>query len=129
MDQTTIAYEQYLQRIADIVKKVGAGKAEDTPATLDTPGKRAIYNRLKQLLAKQSRPAKVAEAPSGYDSPEDRVLELALRIDQTVKMVRPDGWRGIQTREEIIKAALFGILQTTEHVDQVFVIITAQKEY
>ena len=30
-----IAYEQYLQRIADIVKKVGAGKAEDTPATLD----------------------------------------------------------------------------------------------
>ena len=96
---------------------------------MHTPGKRAIYNRLKQLLSKQSEAAKVAEASSGYDSPEDRVLELALRIDQTVRMVRPDGWRGIQTREEVIKAALFGILQATEHVDQVFVIIIAQKEY
>ena len=33
-----IEYEEYLKRIAELAKKVEAGKAEDTPEKLDTPG-------------------------------------------------------------------------------------------
>ena len=43
-----IEYEEYLKRIAEVAKKVDAGKAEDTPAKLDSPGKRALYNNLKK---------------------------------------------------------------------------------
>ncbi len=43
-----IEYEEYLKRIAELAKKVEAGQAEETPKTLNTPGKRALYNNLGQ---------------------------------------------------------------------------------
>jgi type I restriction enzyme R subunit len=100
-----IEYEEYLQRIAELAKRVDAGQAEDTPEKLDTPGKRALYNNLSKNEA------------------------LALKIDNAVKNVRPDGWRGIQTREQIIKAALYGVLQDVAEVERIFLIIKAQAEY
>jgi type I restriction enzyme R subunit len=57
------------------------------------------------------------------------VLRLALRIDATVKQVRPDDWRGVEPRERVIKHALFHILQDVEEVERIFLIIKAQKEY
>ena len=50
-------------------------------------------------------------------------------IDETVKQVRPDGWRGIQSREQVIKAALYGLLQDVGEVEKIFLIIKAQGEY
>jgi len=43
-----IEYEEYLSRIAELANKVRAGQAAETPATLDTPGKRALYSNLHQ---------------------------------------------------------------------------------
>lgn len=100
-----VEYEEYLKQIAQLAKKVEAGKAEDTPEKLDTPGKRALYNNL------------------------GRNEELALRIDDVVKKVRPDGWRGVQSREQTIKAALYGVLQEVSEVERVFLILKAQAEY
>ncbi len=102
-----IAYEEYLKRIAEIVKKVDAGKADDTPAKLDSPGKRAIYNVLKQTLSDSRSRAAVDESPDDCGEP---IVDLALKIDETVKPVRPDGWRGVQAKEQVIKAALYGDL-------------------
>lgn len=56
-------------------------------------------------------------------------LELALRIDQTVKEIRPDSWRGNPAKENTIKAALFALLQSAEQVERVFLILKAQGEY
>lgn len=100
-----IEYEEYLKRIAELAKRVDAGQAEDTPEELDTPGKRALFNN----LAKNEG--------------------LALQIDDAVKKVRPDGWRGIQAREQVIKAALYGVLQDVAEVERIFLIIKAQAEY
>jgi type I restriction enzyme R subunit len=100
-----VEYEEYLRRIAELVKRVESGQAEETPEKLNTPGKRALYNNL------------------GHDE------ELALRIDETVRRVRPDGWRGIQAREQVIKAALYGVLQNEGEVERIFLIVRAQTEY
>jgi len=78
-----IEYEAYLKRIAELAAKVQAGQAEDTPKALNTPGRRALYNNLKQNEA------------------------LALKIDEVVKERSPDGWRGVQARENVIKQALY----------------------
>ncbi len=43
-----IEYEEYLKRIAELAAKVKKGKENETPARLDTPGKRALYNNLNQ---------------------------------------------------------------------------------
>ena len=98
-------YEEYLNSIAELVKLVEVGQAPDVPARLDTPGKRALYNNLNQN--------------------ED----LALQLDEVVHASRPDAWRGIETREAIIKGALYTVLQDIGEVERIFLIIKAQKEY
>jgi type I restriction enzyme R subunit len=59
----------------------------------------------------------------------DPALKLALKIDETVKHVRPDGWRGVQSREQVIKAALYDILLDEAEVERIFLIIRVQREY
>jgi type I restriction enzyme R subunit len=66
-----IEYEQYLKRIAELIERVEAGHGDDTPEQLNSPGLRALYSNL------------------GNDA------GLAVRIDEAVKTVRPDGWRGV----------------------------------
>lgn len=100
-----IAYEEYLKRIAELAKRVGAGQAENTPEEVNTPGRRALYNNLNQ-------------------DPE-----LALRIDEAIRRARPDAWRGIQAREQIIKGALYGVLGDEAEVERVFLIVRQQREY
>jgi type I restriction enzyme, R subunit len=101
-----IDYETFLKRIADLAKQVQAGKAADTPEKLNTPGKRALYNNLNKDEA------------------------LALKIDDTVRRVRPNAFRGNQAKENVIKAALFLLLgNNREEVERIFLIIKAQKEY
>jgi type I restriction enzyme, R subunit len=98
-----IEYEEYLKRIAELAKKVEAGQTDETPASLDTPGNRALYNNLNRDEA------------------------LALKIDEVVKQIKPDGWRGIQAREQVIKAALYGVLQDVAEVERIFLIIFEHK--
>lgn len=99
-------YEEYLKKIAEVAKMVAAGKSEETPQKLDTPGKRALYNNLGKNEA------------------------LALKIDETVKKTRPDGWRGIKTRENTIKASLLPLLENNvAEVERIFLILKQQTEY
>jgi type I restriction enzyme R subunit len=100
-----VEYEEYLKQIAELAKRVEAGQSEETPEQLNTPGRRALYNNLNQN--------------------ED----LAVRIDKAVKRIRPDGWRDVQTREQVIKAALYDILQDEAEVERIFLIIKHQREY
>ena len=59
----------------------------------------------------------------------DPTLELALKLDTAVRRVRPDGWRGVQAKEQVIKAALYEILQDRAEVERMFPIIKAQGGY
>ena len=102
-----IDYEEYLRRVAlQVVQPLAIGQSGDLPPTLDTPGRRALYNNL------------------GNDE------DLALRIDATVKRIRPNAWRGNRARENVIKAALLPQLANdTDEVERIFLIVTAQTEY
>jgi type I restriction enzyme R subunit len=100
-----IEYEDYLKQIAELAKKVQAGQAEETPKTLDTPGKRALWSNLGEDEA------------------------LALKVDAAVREARPDSWRGVDARENAIKRALFGVLNDVAEVERIFVVVKAQTEY
>ena len=121
-----IEYEEFLKRIADLAKNVQAGHAEDAPAQLDTPGRRALYNNLRQIAS--SEPARMAASASAAAAGNE-LLDLALKLDYVVKSVRPDGWRGVQAREQIVKSALYGVLQDVAAVERIFLIVKAQPEY
>jgi type I restriction enzyme R subunit len=124
-----IGYEEYLKQIAALANRVEAGQSEDTPMELNTPGRRALYNNLKdRSSAAGANIAADRTAPFGREAPDD-ALDLAIRIDAAVKHVRPDGWRGVQAREQVIKGALYGILQNIAEVERIFLIIRQQAEY
>ncbi|MBI5592006.1 MAG: HsdR family type I site-specific deoxyribonuclease [Deltaproteobacteria bacterium] len=117
-----IDYEAYLKRIAALAKNVQTGLAEDTPEPLKkSPALRALYDNLKKPRGMEKRES-LAEETAGY-------LKLAQTIDETVKQTRPDSWRGVQTREQVIKSALYGVLQDEAEVERIFLIVKQQQEY
>ncbi len=125
-----IEYELYLKRIAELAKKVDAGQAEDTPEPLKkSPALRALYNNLKKTQARPPATDRAAETEEDYQTAHDPTLRLVLKIDEAVRNVRPDGWRGVQARELVIKRALYDVLRNESEVDRIFLILKAQKEY
>ncbi len=85
-----IEYQEFLEQIAELAKKVQNGEVDGMPKDIDTPGLRALYNNLGNKK------------------------ELALSIDGTVKRVRPDNWRGNRAKENEIKRALLPLLDGNE---------------
>ena len=100
-----VEYEDYLKRIGDLITNMLQGKGDAAPPTLNTAGKRALYNNL------------------------GKNENLALEIDAAVKDNRPDGWRGVEPKERAIKAAIYAILGNEDEVERIFTIIKAQPEY
>ena len=125
-----IEYEEYLKRIAELAKTVAVGHAEDTPRQLDTPGRRALYNNLMPQEGTSGGASATADSFSPFwKGVKEDGLELAIKIDETVKRTRPDDWRGVQAREQVVKASLYGVLQNEDEVERIFLIIKHQKEY
>jgi len=100
-----LKYEEYLKKIAALAKMVEEGASPDIPSTLNSHGKRALYNNL------------------GQDE------ELALQVDTAIRKARPDGWRGNPQKEKVIKRELYSILKDDDEVERVFSIIRNQREY
>jgi type I restriction enzyme R subunit len=129
--EKALEYEEYLKKVEELAKRVVAGQDDNTPEPLKrSPAIRAIYNNLipsSQLQAGSD--TIIAEEGVPYQVDTQAIVDLAVQIDAAVKRVRSDSWRGVQTRELIIKQALYAILQNETEVERIFLIIKAQKEY
>jgi type I restriction enzyme, R subunit len=122
-----IDYEEYLKRIAELARRVQAGHGEDAPEQLKrSPGLRALYNNLRRESDAPHAALPRAQYATAHG---DAVLEQALGIDRAVRRVRSDGWRGVQARERIVKAALYEVLQDPDEVERLFLIVVQQPEY
>lgn len=104
-NKRALEYEAYLSKIAELAHKIQAGSSDGMLVSLKTPGQRALYNNLGENEA------------------------LALAIDEKVKTIRSDDWRGTQAKERVIKRGLYNILQDEVEVERIFVIIRQQPEY
>jgi type I restriction enzyme R subunit len=100
-----ISYEEYLKKIARIAAHVMEGKKDTTPVTLRTPALRALYNNL------------------GADE------DLALKVHESIILYKPNGWRGIDTREKVVKKAIYDILGNVDDTERIFEIVKKQAEY
>lgn len=125
-----IEYEEYLRRIADVARRVEAGLADDTPEPLKRrPALRALYNNLKASVGMGTYVVQGAEVPAEYTASGDPVLDVALMLDAAVRSARPDGWRGVHAKEQVIRAALYRVVQDHAEVERLFLIVKAQGEY
>lgn len=103
--QKAIDYEEYLCRIEELAKRINTERDDGVPQTLDTPGKRALYNNL------------------GQDE------QIALSIDKAIKETRQADWKGNMAKERDIKRVLFEILQNDDETERIFKILKEQAEY
>jgi len=122
--ERAIEYEDYLARIAEIAKKVAAGKSDDTPSQLKTAGQLALYNNLKDHV-----PADTAQQPEAIYGSATGAVYTALQLDKAIKTQRFDNWRGMVVKERLVKQAMFDILKDIKEVDRLFPIVFAQQEY
>ncbi len=100
-----ISYEEYLNKIAELSKKVTGTTRSDLPDEIITNAQRVLYNN------------------TGKDK------TLALELDAAVKRVKRADWRGNTPKENEIKAELLKILKDQDEVERVFNIIKNQSEY
>ena len=104
--QKQIDYEVFLKQTSDVAKQVQLSTKADTPAALDTNAKKALYNNL------------------GKNEP------LAMLIDETIRTVKQDGFRGNPAKERMVKAALLPLLgSNVAEVVRIIQIIVMQSEY
>lgn len=125
--QKAVEYAEYLKRIAELVKDVTRGKGSDVPVSLSSPAKVAFFNYLMSPQVKSGQAAEPGPELAGLKRKESEAL--ALKLDATIRQVKPDNFRGNAPKERVIKAALFGVLQDEEKVQQVFTLMSAQDEY
>jgi type I restriction enzyme R subunit len=126
-----IEYEAYLKQIAALAQRLAAGHADDTPQQIrHSPALRALYSNLRRR-SETPAPSEgtTAESRAEYVVGDEDALKLALEIDEAVRRVRPDEWRGNSARERVIKRALDDILGNEDDVERIFLIIKAQSEY
>ena len=126
-----VDYEAYLLRIAELARRVQHGQEDDTPDVLKhQTWLRALYDNLKAQISPMNADAAQEPRPAVFGPVDDATLALAVAIDETVRRVRPDDWRGNQARENEIKRALLPLLNNdAQEVERVFLIVKAQREY
>ena len=100
-----ISYADYLKKMADLAVTVQAGKKDDTPVSLRTPAQRALYNNL------------------------DHDAELAVKLHASIIEYKPNGWRGVDTREKVVKGTIYGVLKNEAETERIFKIVKEQGEY
>ena len=97
---------------------------------LNTPAKLALYNNLKDspLLnaAQVAEPAAPYGAPDHEDEPR---VELAVKLHDAIVGQRPDSWRGVAAKENMVKQAMYGVLHNVDEVVRLYPIVFAQQEY
>lgn len=100
-----IAYAEYLEKIAALVRQVKKGHGVEYPATVSTPGKKALYDNL-----------------NGDEN-------LALAVDDAIRQTAQQGWRGNKMKERMLRRKLSELIANDEDLDRIFEIVRAQNEY
>ncbi|MEQ1622867.1 MAG: type I restriction endonuclease subunit R [Methylophilaceae bacterium] len=119
-DDTT-AYEKFLQKAEELVKKMAAKNTGSHPHVLNGhPEAVALFNNL----------ASIAATTFVCPADEDGKATLALELDQAMREQAPAGWKGDDTREKQVLNALFPLMSRDRVATQaVFEIIKNQPGY
>ncbi len=109
----TAAYEQFLKKAEELVKRMAQKNTGGHPAKLNGyPGAIVLFNNLANM------PATIFQCPAD----EDGKATLALQLDLAMRENAPAGWKGDDIREKQVLNALFPIMsrdrQATEAISR-----------
>nr|ACH89415.1 FclIR [Flavobacterium columnare]AGF25237.1 FclI R subunit [Flavobacterium columnare] len=96
-------YREYLKKAASLIQKVNAGKSDDIPTSMNTIGKRAIYNYL------------------------ERDEELTIACEEAIQYSRKDGFRENIQKQNEIQAAIYSVVKDEEKTIEIYRIVENNK--
>ncbi|MFC6269451.1 type I restriction endonuclease subunit R [Frigoriflavimonas asaccharolytica] len=99
----SILYQDYLLKMAELIRMVNKGKKDDVPASLNTRGKVALYHTLENE-------------------------ELALVCDREIQYAKQEGFRDNIMKERKVKNAIKRIVEDETLAEQIYQIIEQNKE-
>lgn len=106
-------YREYLARVVELAKKVKQPETQGRyPSRINSPARMALYDNL--------------------DSHEEMMVreETALLLDQKIRNVKRDNWRGNKFKEREVKKGIRDILrEQDDKIDKIFEIVKNQREY
>ncbi len=100
----TISYQEYLLKMAELSRKVNAGKDDNVPKTIDTPGKIALYHTLEGNVT------------------------LALACDEAVQYAKQEGFRENVMKERKVINAIKKVVGDDAKAEAIYQIIKTHKE-
>lgn len=103
--QDAIAYAEYLERVAEMVRQIKSGHGTDYPDDISTPGRKALYDNL------------------------DQDIKQTLELDRAVRTTAQAGWRGNRMKERKILRALEDILGSAKMSQEVLDLVREHDEY
>src|SRR5690606_25227530 len=96
-------YQDYLLKMAELVRSVNKGRRDDIPKSINTKGKVALYHTL-----------------------EDEALALA--CDYEVQYAKQEGFRDNLMKQRKVKNAIKRVIEDDALAEQVYQIIEQHKE-
>jgi type I restriction enzyme R subunit len=107
----TQEYEAYLDKLVDLTRKVKKTEGSSTyPTSIDTNGKRALYDNLEQNK------------------------ELSIALDEAIQYTKKDAWRDNNFKTKEVKLKIEEVLKkkgevTPDEVERILDIVKNQPEY
>ncbi|MBF8458321.1 HsdR family type I site-specific deoxyribonuclease [Kaistella sp. G5-32] len=99
----SILYQEYLLKMAELIRMVNKGQKDDVPKSLNTKGKVALYHTLENE-------------------------ELALVCDREVQYAKQEGFRDNLMKQRKVKKAIKKVVKDDTLAEQVYQIIDQNKE-
>src|SRR5262249_18685987 len=99
-------YRDYLAKVAELAKQVKSGPSTSSyPPSLNSAAQQAFYDNLNQDA------------------------DLAVQLDEAIRRVKKDGWRGNPFKEKEVKKAISQIARDPAQAELVFDLAVAQRDY
>jgi type I restriction enzyme R subunit len=125
--QQTMNYKAYLKRIIELTNKVRKPETGSIyPPDINSPARRALYDNLG------SEPAEMVREhpePYGQGGSVDIRAKAAIALDDAIRRVKKDDWRGSKPKQREVRIAIRSVLSDDSLVDKIFEIVKNQREY
>lgn len=121
--QEAKGYEAYLAEILALAERVGKSEIQGAyPSDIRTQAQRALFDNI------------VSDISGLQETDNTRRAQIALALDENIRSVRRDDWRGHtlkerEVRREIEKVVLSELGDTAVDIDALFELVKNQDEY
>ncbi len=98
-----IKYQEYLNKMVELIKSVNTGRTNDLPRSLNTRGKVAIFH----ILEDESQ---------------------ALACEYAIQYHKQDGFRESLTKTNLLKKAIYEVVNDKDKVNEIYQVVEANKD-